>query len=536
MRLTLITVLIIFISTYIIAEDTDFPIISKEIKNEKRVALVIGNSTYQRPFTVLNNTINDAQAIRTILSNRGFDVIYKENISLRDFNNVLEKFYQKLGNEGVGLLYFSGHGIEFNGQNYLIPTNANIKINSDAQYEAVPLNKITHQLQQVENRLNIIILDACRNDPFAKAYGVGGLREVAPIGLFVAYATGAGQISSDGQVGGHGLFTQYLIENMKKPLNLQDVFKATRALVYEKSEGIQFPAIYDQIVKGDFYFTLPNNNLTATPIPETLSEYTPVFRVYAKSDINRQKTINASIVIKNKGIWESGMKFKKGKYLLTVSAKDYKTQSYPIIIESNKGFDFQLPLIEKEIKQSSYSSKQKTNAELREEGKIIPHPKSEIDILHNEYVRYDNRFSKKSINTVLDHKTGLVWPKSLVQNPMNLNDAKKYCKNLSLDGFNNWRLPTIEELRTFLREELHAPVPNSKYFYIENYLSNFPIYWSSNNVKTNREYDIISGSFYTVHNPPYSECASFGSDYKKYLKLKNSSNNTPLCIFTEKEK
>ena len=92
---------------------------------------------------------------------------------------------------------------------------------------------------------------------------MGGLAKSEPIGLFVSYATGAGQVSSDGRVGGNGLFTQYLIENMKKPLNLQDVFKKTRASVYDASKGTQFPAIYDQIVKGDFYFTLPN----IKPIP-----------------------------------------------------------------------------------------------------------------------------------------------------------------------------------------------------------------------------------------------------------------------------
>jgi len=247
--------------------DRGFDVVLKEMKQENRVALVIGNNAYQRPLTVLSNTINDAQAIKNILANRGFDVIYRENVSHRSFDAVLEEFYQKLSYGGVGLLYFSGHGLEFDGQNYLIPTDAKIGAKSDTKYEAVALNKITHRIKKIGNRLNIVILDACRNDPFAKAYGVGGLAKAEPIGLFVSYATGAGQVSSDGRVGGNGLFTQYLIENMKKPLNLQEVFKKTRASVYDASKGTQFPAIYDQIVKGDFYFTLPNIKPTP-PKPE----------------------------------------------------------------------------------------------------------------------------------------------------------------------------------------------------------------------------------------------------------------------------
>jgi len=257
----LIILAVLLFSTQAMAEDRALA----QMRSENRVALVIGNNTYQRPLTRLNNTINDAQAIRNILANRGFDVIYRENLSHRAFDAVLEEFYQKLRYGGVGLLYFSGHGLEFNGQNYLIPTDAKIGAKSDTQYEAVALNKITDRIQKVGNRLNIVILDACRNDPFAKAYGVGGLAKTEPpIGLLVSYATGAGQVSSDGRVGGNGLFTQYLIENMKKPLSIEEVFKKTRASVYDASGGTQFPALYNQIVKGDFYFTLPSVQTQST--------------------------------------------------------------------------------------------------------------------------------------------------------------------------------------------------------------------------------------------------------------------------------
>ena len=257
-------------------ENRGVNIVPTEQITEHRVALVIGNNDYYRPLNRLNNTINDAQSIRNILSQRGFDIIYRENVSHRTFDSVLEEFYQKLSYGGVGLLYFSGHGMEVDGENYLIPTDAKIGAKSDIKYEAIALNKIINRIQKIGNRLNIVILDACRNDPFAKAYGVGGLAKVEPpIGLFVSYATGAGKVSSDGRVGGNGLFTQYLIENMKKPLSLTEVFKKARASVYDASGGRQFPAVYDQIVKGDFYFTLPKK-VKPIPNPIVINEPKPI--------------------------------------------------------------------------------------------------------------------------------------------------------------------------------------------------------------------------------------------------------------------
>ena len=264
-RLMILSMLLFFSTAM---SDRGFSIVSKEMQSENRVALVIGNNAYQRPLTTLSNTINDAQAIRSILSKRGFEVIYRENISHKAFDAVLEEFYQKLARGGVGLLYFSGHGMEVDGQNYLIPTDAKIGAKSDSKYEAVALDKITNRIQKIGNRLNILILDACRNNPFARASGVGGLAEAKPLGLFISYATGVGKVSSDGRVGGNGLFTQYLIENMKKPLGLHEVFKQTRASVHDASRGTQIPAIYDQIVRGDFYFTLPQTKLQPKPKPK----------------------------------------------------------------------------------------------------------------------------------------------------------------------------------------------------------------------------------------------------------------------------
>jgi uncharacterized caspase-like protein len=228
------------------------------MKSEQRVALVIGNNEYQGVLSKLNNPINDAKAIKNILEARGFEVIYLEDTTKKYMKKSIKKFSRKIRNGGVGLFYFSGHGIEVEGENYIIPIDADINEKSEAEFEAVSLKEITNRMQSANNRLNIVILDACRNNPFSRAMGSGGLGKIEPRGLFISYSTEAGKTASDGRFGGNGLFTKHLITYMQKPgLGLSKVFKKTREGVYNESNKRQFPAIYDQTIDGDFYFTLP---------------------------------------------------------------------------------------------------------------------------------------------------------------------------------------------------------------------------------------------------------------------------------------
>jgi len=268
----------------------------KETRVEQRIALVIGNNEYKGHLSKLNNPINDAQAIRDILEERGFEVIYIEDSSKKSMRENLTKFYSKIQKGGVGMFYFSGHGIEVEGQNYLIPTDAKIEAKSDTEYEAVALAKITKRMQNAGNRLNIVVLDACRNDPFSRGVGTGGLAKIEPIGMFVSYSTGAGSVASDGASGENGLFTKSLIKHMKRGLDLQDVFKETRKEVYQASNHKQFPAIYDQTINGQFYFTPPRNtNTTAGAVAQTsVVEANPI-RV--QSNVEAERHVYGSKVI-----------------------------------------------------------------------------------------------------------------------------------------------------------------------------------------------------------------------------------------------
>jgi len=245
------------------------------MQSERRIALIIGNSNYRGILSKLKNPVNDARAIKRLLEQRNFNVIYIENATKREMKDKLHNFYTKIQKGGVGLLYFAGHGIEVESQNYIIPIDANIQDKDDIEFEAFALNRITKKMQNAKNRLNIVILDACRNDPFTR--GGGGLAKTDPIGLFVSFATSAGKVASDGASGDNGLFTKYLIKYIQQPnMTLQNVFKKTREMVYEESNQRQFPAIYDQTIRGNFYFTLNITNNIISPSQNKIDKLEPI--------------------------------------------------------------------------------------------------------------------------------------------------------------------------------------------------------------------------------------------------------------------
>jgi len=169
----------------------------KSQTDKQRVALVIGNSAYQ--YAPLRNTYNDAEDMASSLNNLGFQVTEKLNASKRKIEEAINGFGRKLRKGGVGLFYFAGHGVQVNGINYLIPIGANIESEGDVKYEAVNANRVLSKMQDAGNPLNLVFLDACRNNPFARRFRSTeqGLAPMdAPKGSFVAYATAPGMSAS----------------------------------------------------------------------------------------------------------------------------------------------------------------------------------------------------------------------------------------------------------------------------------------------------------------------------------------------------
>ena len=200
-----------------------------------------------------------AQALR----DNGFEVIHKENLRQNEMKRAIREFGEKARNTEVALFYYAGHAIQVNGQNYLIPIAATVEKEQEVEYEAVDAGFVLGQMEYARSRTNIVILDACRNNPFARSFRseTRGLAVVnAPSGTLVAYATAPGSVASDGN-DRNGLYTQELLKNMRTSgLDVEEVFKRVRIAVRERSEGKQTPWESSSLV-GSFYFRKPNMNV-----------------------------------------------------------------------------------------------------------------------------------------------------------------------------------------------------------------------------------------------------------------------------------
>jgi TonB family protein len=224
-------------------------------RNGRRVALVIGNGAYD--VAPLNNPVNDAQDMAQSLRQLGFDVLSGSNLTQREMRQLIREFGQKIKGGGVGLFYYAGHGMQVKGQNYLIPVGADIQAEADVEDLAVSVNLVLNVMDDAGNGLNIVVLDACRNNPFARSFrsAAGGLAQVdAPTGTLIAYATAPGSVASDG-TSRNGLYTQELLKFMRTPgLDIENVFKQVRISVRTLTQGRQTPWEASSLV-GDFYFT-----------------------------------------------------------------------------------------------------------------------------------------------------------------------------------------------------------------------------------------------------------------------------------------
>ena len=222
-----------------------------------RQALVIGNSAYTSAG-MLRNPVNDARAISNTLSQLGFEATTITNADQRKMEQSIRDFGKELRNQkGVGLFYYAGHGMQFDGENYLLPTDIDPSTEEDVRYDAVPVGKLLAQMRAADNKMNVVILDACRNNPFSRSFRTfnPGLAQVnAAAGTFISFATAPGQIAADGE-GSNGLFTSKLLQHLRTPgLKIEEVFKRTTADVYRASNKRQAPWVQYSVI-GDFYFS-----------------------------------------------------------------------------------------------------------------------------------------------------------------------------------------------------------------------------------------------------------------------------------------
>lgn len=248
--------------------------------NEKRIALVIGNGEYISARK-LTNSVNDATDMAKTLTELGFEVINGTNLNLKQMTDKVREFGDKLRvSGGVGLFYYAGHGIQANNKNYLIPVEADIAREDEIDYAALNFDQVLRKMDTANNGLNIVILDACRNNPFARSgsrdASDGGLAQItAPVGTFIAYATSPDKTASDG-TGRNGLYTAELLKYIKQPnIKIEEAFKQVTIAVDRTSDGKQVPWTSSSL-RGEFYFKPVKSNVVANPLPKEITEPTIV--------------------------------------------------------------------------------------------------------------------------------------------------------------------------------------------------------------------------------------------------------------------
>ncbi len=231
---------------------------------ETRVALVIGNAAYaEQP---LKNPVNDARLMATTLQRFGFDVTLRVDATRDQIGQALRDFTRKLAPGVVSLIYYAGHGIQSRGRNYLIPVDAKLDQESDLRFQAVDIGALLEEVDIAQPRVSVVILDACRNNPFEKKMrgAARGLTAVdAARGGLIAYATAPGSVAADGE-GANGPYTEELAKAMAVPgLKIEEVFKRVTDAVEKRTGGQQTPWISSSL-RGDLVINL-TVNVTAPP-------------------------------------------------------------------------------------------------------------------------------------------------------------------------------------------------------------------------------------------------------------------------------
>ncbi len=221
---------------------------------ERRLALVFGNAQYKNSAP-LKNPVNDANLMEGTLKELGFDVIKQLNAGKEEMMTAIREFNEKLPSANVALFYYAGHGNQVDGKNYLIPVDAKLEKEGDCKFEAIPVDFIVEEFERYQENTNIVILDACRNNPFA-AWARGGEQGFKAMnftsGTIISFATSEGSTAADGK-GANGLFTEELVKQMVIPQSVLSVFMNTRVQVRKLSNNQQIPTEWNKL-NGDFFF------------------------------------------------------------------------------------------------------------------------------------------------------------------------------------------------------------------------------------------------------------------------------------------
>ncbi|MCX5828041.1 MAG: caspase family protein [Deltaproteobacteria bacterium] len=355
--------------------------------SERRIALVIGNGSYSS--SPLKNPVNDAADMATNLQRLGFTVTLKKNASHQEMEDAIREFGDQLKKGGVGLFFYAGHGVQIGGRNYLLPIGARINRDTEVKFQAVDTEIVLAEMGNAGNNLNIVILDACRDNPFGRSFRTGsrGLAIIsdAPKGTLITYSTSPGKVAADGS-GRNSPYTESLIRHIKTPgLPIEEVFKEVRKELGRKTGGQQVPWELSSL-EGQFYFS-PGKQ--SSPIISSATDNLSVEQRQIEAERDRLR--------RERELLEQQESLEEERRILEEKKKKLAVVVRPSVSIAN---------------------------EIRRDGRFIA---------------YDN-------GTVLDSKTNLMWAAKDNGSNISWAGAKSYCENYSVGGVTGWRMPTQSEL------------------------------------------------------------------------------------------
>ena len=484
---------------------------------ERKTALVIGNSAY--PTSPLKNPVNDARAMARALRELGFVVDERTNLTMVEMKQAVETFGDGIKEGGVGLFYYAGHGIQVAGRNYLIPVDANIQGESEVDYKAVDAGLVLAKMDLAQNEMNIVILDACRNNPFPRSFrsANAGLASMdAPSGTLIAYATAPGKVASDG-TGENGLYTQEVVKAIRRPgIKIEDAFKQVRSGVQTQTQGKQVPWESSSLV-GDFYFS--GSGKEDTSKLESLAEGSKEreaelarLKILEAENAKQKEKERAEIAKKEKELatLDAQIAIMKSKLGTPTAGPNDNLRAMVAMVQQKEADASRLEQLKRqreyedakrmeEIEQLKKEAENKRIADIEADiadyqkiatsdyGKdMIPAAWASLVSKYPEAknVKLGDLFEFRMATRVLDSiivkdaKTGLMWQKKDEGVRLSWDYAITYCEKLKLTGHSDWRLPSTSELSSiFVESEGKRSIDTAKFPGTK-----FTCYWSSSKI------------------------------------------------------
>ncbi len=362
-----------------------------------RLALLIGNSAYISGGN-LRNPVNDVRDVKAALEELGFRVIKYENCTQRSMKEAIDDFGEDLRGHEVGLFFYAGHGVQVGGENYLVPVDAKLQSEKVVEYDCVRADRVLAMMEGAGSKTNIVILDACRDNPFERSWRRGGAGRGlafmnAPSGALIAYATAPGRTAGDG-TGRNGVYTAALLDHIRTAgITIEQMFKRVRVTVEERTNKAQTPWESTSL-RGEFYFLAGGtpvarvNTAGPTAIPDPLAEER------ARLEKEREELARLKTQEEKRKIEEERQRLEEERKKLEVER--VKPQQPPALSDG------------------------------REVGR------------DGVYIAYANGIVK-------DTKTGLEWMAG-PDRDMSWDEARAWVESLNAGG-GGWRMPTMKELK-----------------------------------------------------------------------------------------